>query len=152
MLSVMLVMCMFKIIILLFLDFTGFYSVNSYSLLPEVLSNHIEKIIMSSSSNADYKLWVKYLERRLQIMFTTKNLCEFHKRNFKVKLFKHMDTVINSKCSNKYEGIQLGIFGRICGSSRNGKQVLGQDTCQYIKHITNRMMCYWDRSKWLIYT
>ena len=151
MLSLMLAMWTLKIIILLSLDFTGFYLVNSYSLLPKILTNNIEKVIMSSSSNVDYKLWMKYLERRLQNMFITKDLRQFHKSNFNVKLFKQKDTISKSKCSNKCEGIQLDIFGRICGSSRKGKQVLGQDTCQYIRHITKRMSCYWDRGKCLIY-
>ena len=150
-------MSMIKMLILFLLYFTALCSTERYNLLPNVLTKQIRNLTIDGSNALEYNLWLKYLDKRLQIMCMTVKqkgvhyLLEFYTNNFNAKLFRNIDTICTrNRNSKRNEGVQDDIFGRICGSSKHGKTVPDVDLCQYIKGSIGRDRCNWFRDQYRI--
>ena len=114
--------------------------------LPTVLMSEIRSSFQFSSNPNEVKLWMKYLEKRLEtIMFSFKkfelshSLLGIYKNIFKRKLFDDILTNCNKMIPEKVDEFQVDIYGNICGSKVVGKieEWTPLDFCNYSKYKCN---------------
>ena len=151
-------MSIIKTLILFLLYFTALCSTERYNLFPNVLTKQIRNLTTAGSNAVEYNLWLKYLDKRLQVMCMTlkqkrfHSLLEFYTKIVHAKLFKNIDSICSrNRNSNGNEGVQDDIFGRICGSSKHGKTVPDVDLCQYIKDSASREICSFIKGQYFFF-
>ena len=109
--------------------------------LPTVLMSKIRSSSQLSLNQTEDKLWMKYLEKRLEtIIFSftkfklSSSLLGFYKNIFRRKLFQDIFTNCNKMMPEKVDEIQTDIYGNICGSHVGGKMENSTwTTCQYFQ-------------------
>ena len=111
--------------------------------LPTVLKSKIRS--QHRSNKSEGKLWMAYLEKRLEIMkFTfekvelSSSLLGIYNNILRSKLFEDILTNCNKMMPEKVDELQVNIYGNICGSHVGGKiQNRTWDLCQYMKFACN---------------
>ena len=93
--------------------------------LPSALKS---KLRISNETDLYEKVWMKYIEKRLETinlhLEKQKHIFSFlyiYNRNFGKKLFRKMPANCKQLGFQNSDGIQTGIYGKICGSSKGGK-------------------------------
>ena len=95
--------------------------------IGKYLNGKVKNYLVSTSNGTNHKLWIKYLEKRLEKI----SLCasrrqqergqifsvvQFYQRNVSRELLKK----VHSLCENQHEKLQTGISESICASADNG--------------------------------
>ena len=101
--------------------------------------------VLKSKLKSEGKLWMTYLEKRLEIMkFTfekvelSSSLLGIYRKILRRKLFKDILSNCNKMIPEKVDELQVDIAGNICGSHVGGKiKKLTWDICKYIEHFCN---------------
>ena len=121
--------------ILLFYMFANFTMLISYihcsiligitveGLLPAILKSKVRSGI--NSSYTDSKLWMKFLEKRLEMVNNplkkenqVTSFLDFLKKYYAQNLFRGISTDCEKKSLESFPGLQVVIFGHICASSK----------------------------------
>ena len=96
--------------------------------LPSILQSKIKNSFQSSSNQTNSKLWMSYLERRLVVMnlplqrrSIINSFLEFYSRNFRNKFSKEIQTNCGKVHFKELDGLQISIYGQICGLSQGGR-------------------------------
>ena len=106
------------------------------------------------SNDADNKLWMKYLEKRLEIISLhacTRSLekqrifsvVHFYEKNLQKEYFWN----VYPSCTNKFVQVQTDIFGTICASPKKDENIPLDDRCAEIPIPKMRDYCYRLRGK-----
>ena len=109
--------------------------------LPTVLMSKIRSSSQLSSNKTECKLWMKYLEKRLETINFKKvelssSLLGIYKNIFSKKLFQKFLTNCNKMMPEKVNEIQVDIYGIICGLHVGGKiEDRTWNTCQYYHQL-----------------
>ena len=102
--------------------------------IGKYLYSKVKNHLVSTSHGTNHKLWMEYLEKRLETisMFASIQLfkkrqifsvVQYYKRNVERKFLKK----VHSLCTKQYEELQTDIVGSICGSTKNGISVTPPD-------------------------
>ena len=117
--------------------------------IGKYLYSKVKNHLVSTSHGTNHKLWMEYLEKRLETisMFASIQLfkkrqifsvAQYYKRNVERKFLKK----VHSLCTKQYTELQTDIFGSICGSTKNGISVTPPDeTRSHVKGFFYRIMC-----------
>ena len=113
------------------------------------LKRQIRKYISSTSNNTNHKLWMDYLEKRLEIICRHVNLQPFRgKQIFSILQFYKTilkNSMLSKMCSSKdvsfHDIIQRGIFGSV---SAIPKDVAAIDVCIKVQDEKARELSYKD--------
>ena len=96
--------------------------------LPTVLKSKIKNSFQFNSNKTYSKVWMKYLERKLEIMNLPlerrnmiNSLLEFYNRNFRYNISNEMPSNCDKVNFKEFDGLQISIYGDICGLSAMGK-------------------------------
>ena len=130
---------------LLFILSTVTTLINGDKFIGHYLKSKLRNYTISPSNGTDHKLWMKYLEKRLQII----SLDPLRKRQIfsimhynKINLKRNILRRINFLCTNGEttfpDLVQHGTFGSICASSENGKEV---NQCMHLQDTIIRNYC-----------
>ena len=101
----------------------------------------------STAKNTNHKLWMNYLEKRLDIFCRYVSIQTFRKQQifsllqfYTINLQRHMlNTMSITEDANFLDIVQKGIFGSIRASSKSGEAVAVFDRCiKMYKHLTDR--------------
>ena len=101
---------------------TLFFSLGE-NLMPPILTSKV----MGSMAFGSAKMWMKFLEkelevRSLQTIVHKSSLLVFYKKNFKTNIFKQLPTSCQQMSLRNLDGIQNTIYDKICGSSKAGRK------------------------------
>ena len=114
--------------------------------LPSALES---KLRNRNETDLYEKVWMKYIEKRLETinmhLEKQKHIFSFlyiYNRNFGKKLFKKMPTNCKQLGFKNSDGIQIGVYGKICGSSRGGKEKEHVHPCDKVDLPDWRAFCY----------
>ena len=85
------------------------------------------------------------LERRSSV----NSFVEFHNRNFRYNFSKEIPTNCEKINFKELDGLQISIFGQICGFSQGGKvpQMSNDHPCKKYVALMSPITCYYLRSK-----
>ena len=100
--------------------FIGFYFSVGGNFIADVLKLKLQKNKESSLSTTDSKLWMNFIEKRLEAMKYMNSYLEFYRINFGQSLFKKLPANCEQMILKENEGVQVSIYGKICGSSESG--------------------------------
>ena len=126
-------------LLILFITFSiAFRLATGINFLPAILRSKLRSSIQFTSNQTNNKLWMKFLEKRLEMLISfSKNMNHinyilgFYEKIFAQKLFQ----VILSDCRTLFPegiyGLQIGIYGTICSSSKTGKVQNIPDICLF---------------------
>ena len=115
--------------------------------LPSALKS---KLRISNETDLYEKVWMKYIEKRLETInlnlekqkhifsFLYISIIEILGKNF----FRKMPANCKQLGFQNSDGIQTGIYGKICGSSKGGKKQDYVDSCEKIEFPDWRAYCY----------
>ena len=117
--------------------------------IGKYLRNKVRNYMLSAQNDTNHKLWMKYLEKRLEIlsMYTNvhtfrktqiSSIVQFYKRNLQKEYFWKM----YGSCTKENGEVQSDIFGTICASSKDGENVPQPDTCAQIPWPKMKKHCY----------
>ena len=120
-----------------------FCFITGENFLPTLLKVKLRSSFQSRSNQSEGKLWMAYLEKRLEtIMFNfervelSSSLLGIYKNILRRKLFKDIFTNCNKSMLDKNDEIQVEIYGNICGSQVGGKiEKRSWDICQYLELV-----------------
>ena len=113
----------------IFIFCTIINSIEADKFIGEYLKSQVKHYLLSASNNTNHKMWMEYLEKRLDKMYTTErqprkrqifSVLQFYKGNIQSKLLKNA----NELCFNQHEKLHTGIFGSICASEKNGVHLI----------------------------
>ena len=120
----------------------------------------IRKYIESTSNATNHKLWMKYLEKRLEIIFLydsmhhlsdkrkTFSVLHFHRRILQRGFASKMHILCPDRATRFQKIIQNDIFGSICASSKDGEVAAVIDLCMNIPPFAPlRKWCKLSRGK-----
>ena len=121
----------------------GISSVQANKFLPNIVYKKLQDVIKSKWPNS--RPWMPYLEKHLQILFypPTIELVLLPYVSILQKAPKRKQLMSKYlKCHNKSEDLQLGIYGKICGSYKNGQEFhIPNKKCHLKKNFFNRELC-----------
>ena len=121
--------------------------------------NKIRNYIESTSNATNHKLWIKYLEKRLEIIFMHVSIhpfgkrdifsvLQFHRRNLQRDIARGMHVLCPDKVTRSQKTIENGILGSICASSKTGQVAAVIDLCMNISPFGPvRKLCKLSRGK-----
>ena len=123
-----------------------------YSVLGIFLPSTLKSKPRNSNETDLYeKVWMKYIEKRLETinMHLEKqkqitSLLDIHKRNFWKKLFRKLPANCEQLSFNNPAGIPVGLYGKICGSSKREmtEENMSIHSCSKIKLLEMQAVCY----------
>ena len=116
--------------------------------LPSALKS---KLRNNNETDLYNKVWMKYIEKRLETInmhlqkqkhFTS--FLDINKRNFGKTLFKKIPANCKELGFKNADGIQTGIYGKICGSPNGAKEreLENVDLCDKLDMPILRAVCY----------
>ena len=120
--------------------------------LPSVLKSKIRS--QHRSNKSEGKLWMAYLEKRLEIMkFSfekvelSSSLLGIYKNILRSKLFHDILTNCNKMMPKKVDELQVNIYGNICGLQVGGKiENRTWKSCQYY----HQLLCKFLKGKYIM--
>ena len=117
--------------------------------LPPVL---MSKLRANNEAGLYEKVWMKYIEKRLEILNIglekgklITSFLEICKRNFRRSLFKKIPRNCGQFDFKNTDGIQMSVYGKVCGSSKVGKQLENKEhvrSCSTIDWLDLKIYCY----------
>ena len=112
------------------------------NLIPAIVKSKLQRNNESGSYTTDSKLWMNFLEKRLEAMNHMNSYLEFYMNNFGQRLFKELPANCEKMISTQTGGVQVGIYGKICGSSKGGKEEesFARNYCSQLK--LGQKWCY----------
>ena len=130
---------------LIFIFSTGMVLIKGDKFIGNYLKSKVRNYTMSTSNGADHKLWMKYLEKRLQIISLYPlrkrqifSIMHFYNINLKRNILRRIYVLCANIETTSLNVVQHGIFGSICASSKSGKVV---DQCMYVQDTEHRELC-----------
>ena len=118
-----------------------FYVSLGNNLMPKVLENDLKLIIAKHWLN--FRPWIIFVEKYIETtIFPKKTL---HSNYIDILRKGSQRKQFNSKymaCRNGSQGLQLGIYGSICGFSKFGKLFKLPDRCKNEKMDYSQFFCY----------
>ena len=135
--NVILPSSLYKILIL----FTVLILIRGDKFIGKYLYSKVKNHLASTSNGTNHKLWMEYLEKKLEkiSMFASIqqfkkrqifSVVQYYKRNVQRKLLKK----VQSLCTKQYTELQTDIVGSICGSAKDAIIVDPTDvTCGHVK-------------------
>ena len=131
-----------KVKVYIFVLFVFCFSVEGI-FLPSAFKS---KLRNSNETDLYEKVWMEYIEKRLETinlhLEKQKYIFSFlyiYNRNFRKKLFRKMPA--NYKQFLNSDGIQIGVYGKICFSSRGGKEEEHVHPCDKVDLPDWRAFC-----------
>ena len=112
----------------------------------------IGKVLKSKLRNyKDHKLWMNYLEKRLQIISLNPmrksqivSIVHFYQINLEKDIFRRMYVLCAHEETTFLDVVQFDIFGSICASSKSGVEV---DECMHLQGEKQKGICLRDLGK-----
>ena len=130
---------------LFFILSTKIILINGDKFIGSFLKSKVRNYTIYTSNGVDHKLWMKYLEKRLQIISLDPlrnrqifSMTHFYKLNLKTDILR-MYVLCGKEETTFLDIVQHGIFGSICASYKSEKYV---DPCMYVQDTKNRENCY----------
>ena len=130
-----------------FLLFSTLNLVSGDKFIGNFLSGKLKNYIRSTANNTNHKLWMNYLEKRLDIFCRYVSMQPLRKQQifsllqfYKINLQRHMlNTMSVTEDANFLDIIQKGIFGSIRASSNSGEVVAVLDKCMKMyEHLSDK--------------
>ena len=102
--------------------------------------NKVKNNLASNGSN--HKLWMEYLEKRLEKISMHAGMQTLRKRKIFsiVQLQREFLKRVDTSCVNQYIKLQIGIVGSICALSKHAVHD-APDKCSHLKEKHNRLTC-----------
>ena len=114
------------------------------NLIPKIVDNRLKNII--KAKYVSHRPWMKFVDKYLKILFVSPenmNSSSISYLNILIKAQKEIS--LNTKyttCHITNPGLQLGIYGKICASYKQGKELkLFQKKCKPIME-NQKLPCY----------
>ena len=119
---------MYRMLAFCILFMMAFCFTTGVNYLPMILQSKIKYSFQSSSNQTNNKLWMNYLERKLVVMnlplrrrSIINSFLDFYSRNFRNKFSKEIPTNCAKVHFKELDGLQISIYGQICGLSQGGR-------------------------------
>ena len=130
-----LTMSMHKILRFYFYIFIAFHIPVGGGIIPVILKSNKE----SRLNITDSKLWMNFIEKRLEAMNYMNSYLEFYKEIFLRRLFKELPASCKDMLAKQTDGVQVRIYGNICGTSRGGQEEgsLAELYCSKLRSMFN---------------
>ena len=120
-------------------------------LFPSVLKSKLRNM---NETDFYEKIWMKYIENRLEILYIhlekqkhIHSFLDIIKRNSEKQLFKKLPANCQQLGFNNPAGIQMSIYGKICGSSNSSQvekveQNIPTHLCSHYAKPERQALCY----------
>ena len=121
---------------------TSLNLVFGHILIGEYLKSKVSRY--KSLNAVNNKLWMEYLEKRLEIITMDVSmyqltLVQFYKKNLLREQFLKM----NALCMEKYRKLQMYVFGTMCLSLKHTEDIPPPDRCSHIINDAKyKALCY----------
>ena len=107
---------------------TSYCFTSGVNFLPPILMSKFKNSFQSSLNETNNKLWMKYLEKRLEAInlplgkkMRINCLIEYYERKFRHIFSEEIPTNCMQTNPNELDDLQVNIYGEICGLSDRGK-------------------------------
>ena len=128
-----------------------FYMSLGNNLMPKVLENDLKSIIARHWLN--FRPWIIFVEKYLETtIFPRKSLHSDYINILRKGSQRKQFNLKYMACHNDSQGLQLGIYGSICGVSKFGKLFKLPDRCKKEKMGYSQFFCYVDLKRKLTFT